>query len=174
MRAQRVFYGGERVKKKLTDFYSTIFNEKEHAVRNRAFAHGFWVLATLVVVDHFLPVLGINLPFGTGLALLYVAVAGTVVMLEAIICGVYFPQRVAPKFRLAVMLLVVSFAGGRLMMSIHSPIADALFELFPFASPFLDPLGYGRRVESIIFFSLLLLLAICGTVRAIYDMQKMK
>ena len=164
--------GGERIKKRIADFHAQLFSEREHALRNRAFSHGFWVLATLIVIDHFLPVLGITLPFGAGLGLLFVAVAGTVVMLEAIICGVYFPRRVAPAFRLAFMLLVVFFAGGRLAMSLHNPIAAFLFERFPFAAPFLDPLGYGRRVESILFFSLLLLLSVCGTIRAVYDMRK--
>ena len=134
--------------------------------------HGFWVLATLIVIDHFLAMLGVSLPFGAGLGLLYLTAAGAVVTLELIFYGIYFPHSIAPKFRLAFMLLTVLFAGARLAMSIHSHVADLPLEINPLFSPFVDPLGAGRRVESIIFFSLLLLVFLCGTIRAVYDMRK--
>jgi len=150
----------------------SVFSEQESALRNRAFSHGFWVLAALIVIDHVLAMFEIQLPFGTGLGFLYVAVAGAVVTLELIIYGAYSPQRIPPKFWLAFMLAAMLFAGARLAMIIYSHVAGLQLEVNPLLAPFVDPLGYERRVESIIFFSLLVLVFVCGTVRAIYDMRK--
>jgi len=149
-----------------------IFDKQENAKRNRAFAHGFWVLALLVAAEHFLTLFEVDLPFGTGFGMLYVAIAGSVVTLELIISGVYMPKYVAPKFVLVILVLAALFAGARLAMMIHSHVVDAQLEVAPILVPFLDPLGAERRVESIIFFSLLLLVFVCGTIRTAYDMRK--
>ncbi|MCL2445949.1 MAG: hypothetical protein FWD06_04190 [Oscillospiraceae bacterium] len=137
------------------------FDEREINIRNRVMVRGLYVLAGLLAIDYLLKAFSVHWAHGPWNNIIYVALAGSVIMVEFILRGVYFGHRDTPKTRLMLMLFVTAIWGFNIFMNLR---------LFSFAE-------YGQLTmdgATLIAFVLITLTFACGTVRAAHDLRKGK
>jgi len=138
------------------------FDEREEAIRDRVFMHGFFILAALLLFDHSLELFKVQ-PFGRPTSLVYLAIAITVVSIEFIIRGVYFGCKDTPKTRLKSTLGMVVVFGFNLGVTCYG-----LLTVDSFAENGQLTIWGGN----IILFSSLTLIGICGFIRAVIDLRR--